>query len=121
MRCLILAITTLQLLGGAALADSDPAADFQKADKTLNATFRQVEHRLSDDADGKTRLINAQKAWISFRDAECTFQSSGEDGGSAAPMVVAACKAALTTERTKQLNAYLGCQEGDLACPVPAE
>src|SRR5690606_19485021 len=121
MRRLVLAVAALSLACPAALADSDPAADFQKADKTLNDTFKQIEHRLSDDADGKSRLVRAQRAWIAFRDAECTFQSSGDDGGSAAPLVIASCKAALTAERDKQLKAYLSCQEGDLACPVPSE
>jgi uncharacterized protein YecT (DUF1311 family) len=121
MRRLVLAVAALSLACPAAFADSDPAADFQKADKTLNDTFRQVEHRLSDDADGKSRLVHAQRAWIAFRDAECTFQSSGDDGGSVAPTVVAACKATLTADRNQQLKAYLNCQEGDLACPVPSE
>lgn len=121
MRGLAIALVTLPLLAVAALADSDPGADFQKADKALNATFRQIQNRLSDDADGKARLVKAQRAWIAFRDAECTFQSSGEDGGSAAPMVAASCKATLTAQRTRQLKAYLNCQEGDLACPVPAQ
>ncbi|MEQ1938996.1 lysozyme inhibitor LprI family protein [Mesorhizobium sp. CN5-321] len=121
MRRLVMAFAALPLLAAAALADSDPGADFQKADKALNSTFRQVQSRLSDDSGGKARLVKAQRAWIAFRDAECTFQSSGEDGGSAAPLVVASCKAELTTQRTKQLKAYLNCQEGDLACPVPAQ
>jgi hypothetical protein len=35
-------------------------------------------------------------------------------------MVVAECRQELTEARTRQLDAYLHCQEGDLACPVPA-
>ncbi len=106
---------------GVAHSSNDPSAGFQAADKALNQAFRQVEHRLSGDADGKARLVKAQRAWIAFRDAECMFQSSGEDGGSAAPMVIAVCKEKLTAARTGQLKAYLACEEGDLACPVPSE
>ncbi|MGB3832858.1 MAG: lysozyme inhibitor LprI family protein [Mesorhizobium sp.] len=121
MRLPLALTAALSLAVSAVFADSDPNADFQKADRALNQTFRQIEKRLADDASGKARLVTAQKAWIAFRDAECTFQSSGEDGGTAAPMVATSCRATLTEERTKQLKAYLHCQEGDLACPVLAQ
>ncbi|MBN9071719.1 MAG: DUF1311 domain-containing protein [Rhizobiales bacterium] len=120
MRPFIALVTVLAGLV-AAHASDDPAADFRKADKALNETFRQIERRLADDPDAKARLVQAQRSWISFRDAECDFQSGGADGGSVAPMVVATCKAALTSERDDQLKAYLDCEEGDLACPVPSE
>lgn len=120
MRLTVTLAFTLAGLG-AAWASDDLSADFQQADKALNETFRQIEHRLADDPGAKTRLVHAQRAWIAFRDTECAFQSSGEDGGSAAPMVIMACQTALTAERTEQLKAYLNCEEGDLACPVPSE
>ncbi|MEI5681238.1 DUF1311 domain-containing protein [Mesorhizobium sp. CGMCC 1.15528] len=119
MRFMLTGVSILSFAANAALAD--PASDFKKADQALNQTFKQIQKRIADDADGKARLVTAQRAWIAFRNAECTFQSSGDDGGSAAPMVAAACQAELTKNRTKQLKAYLNCQEGDLACPVPAE
>jgi hypothetical protein len=119
MRFMLAAAVTLSIAATAALAD--PGSDLKRADQALNQTFRKIQKRLADDADGKARLVKAQRAWIAFRDAECTFQSSGDDGGSAAPMVAAACQADLTRDRTRQLKVYLNCQEGDLACPVPAE
>ncbi|MHA6685214.1 lysozyme inhibitor LprI family protein [Mesorhizobium sp. A556] len=119
MRFFLAAVATLSFAATAALAD--PASDLKRVDQALNQTFKQIQKRLADDADGKMRLVTAQRAWIAFRNAECIFQSSGDDGGSAAPMVAAACQAELTKDRTKQLKAYLTCQEGDLACPVPAE
>ncbi|AEH88379.1 lysozyme inhibitor LprI family protein [Mesorhizobium opportunistum] len=119
MRFLLAVIATLSFATTAALAD--PASDFKRADQGLNQTFKQIQKRLADDSGGKARLVKAQRTWIAFRNAECTFQSGGDDGGSAAPMVAAACQAELTKDRNKQLKAYLNCQEGDLACPVPAE
>lgn len=114
-------LSAVVMLSFATTALADPTSDFKRADQALNQTFRQIQKRLADDADGKTRLLKAQRSWIAFRNAECTFQSSGDDGGSAAPMVAAACQAELTKDRTKQLKGYLNCQEGDLSCPVPAE
>lgn len=104
-----------------AFASDDPAADLKKADHELNLAYKQIETRLADDHDAKSRLVHAQRAWIAFRDAECVFQSGGEDGGSIAPTIVAVCDTALTTARTQQLKAYLNCEEGDLSCPVPAD
>lgn len=119
MRLITALAITLSIAATAALAD--PGSDLKKADQALNLTFKKVQKRLDDDAGGKARLVKAQRAWIAFRNAECTFRSSGDDGGSAAPMVAAGCQADLTKDRTRQLKAYLNCQEGDLACPVPSE
>ncbi|WP_054312104.1 lysozyme inhibitor LprI family protein [Mesorhizobium sp. 1M-11] len=120
MRKPVFTAFALAALASAAFAQ-DPGQDFTKADAALNATYRQVEHRLAGDAGAKARLITAQKGWIAFRDGECAFQSSGDDGGSAAPTILAACKASLTRTRTEQLKGYLHCAEGDLSCPVPAQ
>ena len=115
-----LAVTVMALSFGAPAAlAQEPSQDFAKADTALNAAYREVENRLADDADGKARLVAAQRAWLTFRDAECRFQSGAVEGGSAAPLAEASCKAALTESRTEQLNAYLNCEEGDITCPVP--
>ena len=118
---MIMALAAWAAMSTAAAASEDPYDDLKKADAELNQTFRLVEKRLSGDAAGKARLVTAQRAWIAFRDAECAFQSSGEDGGSVAPMVIADCSATLTGTRTEQLKRYLACEEGDLSCPVPGE
>lgn len=96
---------------GNALADGD---------KELNANYREIDKRLSDDTNAKKLLLSAERAWLLYRDSECTFSASGSVGGSIYPTVVASCKAALTNERNKALKAYLNCQEGDTSCPVPA-
>jgi uncharacterized protein YecT (DUF1311 family) len=102
-------------------ADLDVCADkdFQAADKALNQTFREIETRLSEDPDGKQRLIAAQKAWIGFRDAECDFQTFHSRDGSIYPMLVSECMTTLTKNRTEALKVYLACDEGDTLCPVP--
>jgi uncharacterized protein YecT (DUF1311 family) len=93
---------------------------FHEADKKLNTAYQQIETRLKDDAAATKLLIAAQRAWISFRDAECSFQGGPVDeAGSIYPMTVANCKAALTGARLKDFDAYLHCQEGDTSCPVP--
>lgn len=95
------------------------AKAFEAADRELNANFRDIQRRLGKDADTRRLLVEAQRAWILFRDAECTFQTSGAAQGSIFPLVFADCKTALTNDRTRQLRAYLACEEGDMNCPVP--
>jgi len=76
--------------------------------------------RLKGDAATSKLLLKAQKAWLAFRDAECTFQTSAAQGGSIQPMLQAYCLDDLTVKRTVALKSYLACEEGDMSCPVPA-
>lgn len=96
------------------------AADFKASDKQLNAAYGEIMKRLADDADGRKRLQAAQRAWVSFRDGECDFQTASTAGGTIHPMLVARCRTSLTDGRVKQLDVYLACEEGDMSCPVPA-
>jgi uncharacterized protein YecT (DUF1311 family) len=90
-------------------------AELKIADAQLNAAYAAVRQRLSED--GQKRLRDAERAWIAYRDAECMFRSSGDDGGSAAVMVDVQCQAELTQERAKYLESVRTCEDGDLSCP----
>lgn len=94
--------------------------DFDAADKKLNDAYKQIESRLKDNAASKKLLVDAQRAWVAFRDAECKFQGGPIDqAGTVYPMVVANCQTALTNDRLKDFQTYLNCPEGELNCPVP--
>ena len=95
--------------------------DYEAADASLNKTYGEIMKRLGDSPDGKKQLQVAQRAWITFRDAECAFANSDTESGSMHPMVMSQCFEAMTIDRTKQLADYLTCEEGDASCPVPAE
>lgn len=95
-------------------------AAFKESDKKLNELYKQIEARLSDDADTKKLLIQAQRDWVKFRDAECSFQTAGAAGGSMTPMLIAQCMDGLAQARVKDFEGYLNCEEGDMSCPVPA-
>ncbi|MDH2050474.1 lysozyme inhibitor LprI family protein [Achromobacter marplatensis] len=94
---------------------------YRKSDAELNAAYRTVTARLKDDQTTLAKLQSAQKAWLFFRDAECAFSSGGTTGGSAYPMVLSQCLDKLTQTRTKELRAYLKCEEGAMSCPVPGK
>ena len=93
---------------------------FKKADAELNAVYKKLQSRKNDDAEAAKLLIAAERAWVLFRDAECEFDAADNLGGSIYPMVYSGCLERLTQARIDQLNRYLRCEEGEVACSVPA-
>jgi uncharacterized protein YecT (DUF1311 family) len=92
------------------------AADFRAADARLNAAYRAITRRLTDDP-ARRSLVEAQRAWIRFRDAECEFDTKGYEGGSIRPMLFSECQERVTEQRTADLNAYLSCNRDGCAVP----
>lgn len=86
--------------------------DWEAADAELNATYKEVRKALAErDKDwtlggpkGTERLLDAQRAWITFRDAHCEVDSYSARGGSMQSMLYSGCLATLTRQRTKQLQ-----------------
>ncbi len=91
------------------------------ADKELNALYQQITARLKGEPDRKKLLVGAQREWVAFRDAECTFSASGVEGGSLYPLIYSNCTTDLTKARVQTFRNYLKCQEGDMGCPVPGQ
>ena len=89
--------------------------DFEQADARLNEQWRETaEHMRSLDAgiDRETdsqpghfeTLLEGQRAWLAFRDAQCQSEGFLARGGSVQPMLVSHCKAYLTELRIEQLR-----------------
>ncbi|QRZ16191.1 DUF1311 domain-containing protein (plasmid) [Paracoccus methylovorus] len=95
------------------------AADLQSSDATLNKLFQQIRQRLADDPKALGLFRDTQRAWIAFRDAECSFAAATSKGGSIWPMVHDICLNNLTKQRIAAFEQYLHCEEGDTTCPVP--
>jgi uncharacterized protein YecT (DUF1311 family) len=87
------------------------AQDWQAADDQLNAVWPKALAALkAADADlpdelkgGEKALLEAQRAWITFRDAQCKAEGYPMRGGSAEPLLVYGCMSVLTRERTEAL------------------
>jgi uncharacterized protein YecT (DUF1311 family) len=94
---------------------------YEKSDAELNALYKQILKRVKNDTVATRRLVSAQRAWIAFRDAECTFVASPSTGGSVYPMVLSHCRERLTRARVNDLKSYLHCEEGDVTCPLPPQ
>jgi uncharacterized protein YecT (DUF1311 family) len=89
-----------------------PTQTDQNLQRDHEAAFRQCQWK---------ELLQAQRARIAFRDAECDFSTADSQGGSIHPMLVSGCLQGLTEALAEQLGSYLECEEGDMSCPEPAE
>jgi len=92
------------------------ANDLMKADAAMNVQYRATmaamrkmdEYDAPDAKSGpsyRQALLTSQRAWLTFRDAECVVEGNSFRGGSGQNMAVASCKATLTRQRTAQLKA----------------
>jgi uncharacterized protein YecT (DUF1311 family) len=87
-------------------------ARYEETDKALNAQYKQtraamvaIDGDLEGDMKGAEQaLLKAQRAWISYRDAQCENYGFQARGGTMEPMLVAGCLADLTDLRTKELK-----------------
>ena len=92
--------------------------DFLIADAALNAQWKVTSAKLkardadweSYKPDNDTRpgwfasLLEAQRAWLSYRDAHCRVDGYTARGGSLEPLLSSTCKTALTKARTEELR-----------------
>lgn len=95
--------------------NADAARQAAAADRALNARYAAVVGGVSPAT--KLLLRDAQRSWIAFRDRQCVFEASGVRGGSAYPMIYSGCLARVTKDRTRDLDRFGRCEEGDLSCP----
>jgi uncharacterized protein YecT (DUF1311 family) len=82
------------------------ARAYQQADKALNRQYVATTLALRrEDAAGQrlSRLRQAQRAWITFRDAHCDSAFLADIGASLDYTLAIECRTHLTEERTRQL------------------
>lgn len=69
------------------------------------AVLRQWDADLSPEAaGGAAKLREAQRAWLTFRDAGCAAEGFAMRGGSAEPLLVYGCLERVTGERADALE-----------------
>ena len=87
--------------------------EFEKADKELNDTYKNLPKKRGLDEIFVQKMRKAQQSWLAFRDAElealfaCESPDPGACWGSMYPMSYMSEKARLTRERTEALRAIL--------------
>ena|ERR1700677_2676568 len=78
------------------------ANEAHAAEMTLQRTYNHYL-KLLKDAD-KKNLIEAQKAWVRYRDAECSAYGGQFEGGSMQPMQYDSCRLSTASQRNKELR-----------------
>ena len=93
------------------------------ADRTLRDTEAKLDaavttYRKRLERSQRAAFDESQRRWVAYRKAACEYQSSGVAGGSAYPMVLAACLTDYANERLTIITELMNCFEGDLSCPA---
>jgi uncharacterized protein YecT (DUF1311 family) len=81
-------------------------ARYLRAEKDLNAAYKELMKRLDNAQKEKLRLV--QRAWLRFRDTDGDFQADSVRGGTLGPLLRVAALADLTEARTAELRKSLG-------------
>jgi uncharacterized protein YecT (DUF1311 family) len=83
-------------------ADGDLNADYQAA----KAYLKELDRDLPEGLRGASQaLLEAQRAWIPYRDAACRTEGFQMRGGSMEALFVSSCLTTLTRRRSEDLRA----------------
>lgn len=80
-------------------------ADYEAADAELNRVWTEAISAARRLGAGD-ELLEAQRAWLPFRDAACAAEAAVFEGGTLAPFLRATCLTRLTERRTKDLSQF---------------
>jgi uncharacterized protein YecT (DUF1311 family) len=86
------------------------------AEAKLHAAVTAYRSRLAPSQ--RAAFDESQRRWVAYRQAACEFEASGVAGGSAYPMILAACLTDYANQRLDIIARLANCVEGDLSCPV---
>ena len=79
-------------------------AEWKRQDAALNTAYQAL---MAKTPNAEQPLIrNAEKAWVTFRDAECDAQAAPDAGGSIQSLVLLECKTDLTLLRIQTLKQH---------------
>jgi uncharacterized protein YecT (DUF1311 family) len=80
---------------------------WEKSEQELNAAYRELRNKLrtSELQHLEPRLIEAQRAWVKFREAHCAFEATMQvEGNSWTSFYEGSCKAEEAEQRTLYLR-----------------
>ena len=76
-------------------------AETKQQDARLNENYKRLMSKLSEER--KKTLLEAQRAWIRFRDANCAFWDEPA-GGQSAAITAKECFLTMTADRASELE-----------------
>ena len=77
---------------------------YRKADKELNDQYSKLSNSL--DLENRKNLVTAQRLWVKFRDADCTFYEPREESDNLVFSSRSICLTRRTLDRLEQLESY---------------
>ena len=87
------------------------AQDYERADAELNRVWGEVRATLQtmgNPVEGAPNpwetMLEAQRAWITFRDLACDAESAIYYGGSIRPLIYSSCLTRLTEQRMQDIR-----------------
>jgi len=85
---------------------------YRAADDLLNVTYQIYLKRLQRQKDASSkevlrRLVNAEVAWIKYKETNCVFSGIMMLGGTGESLVIGGCLANETLKRVDELNSVL--------------
>lgn len=88
------------------LASSEAALDAQWAEtvERMKALDARIDRENDKQPSHFNTLLDGQRAWVAFRDAQCLSESFMARGGSMQPMLDLQCKTYMTELRIQQLR-----------------
>lgn len=95
------------MLGGSTGASACFAArDAQDTDKQLNESYALLMKAFIKYSYPKDKLVNAERAWIKYRDQQCELENVTYGGINSVSW--ARCMSEITSERLAKINELLG-------------
>lgn len=79
---------------------------FEDSDAELQVLYRRLlaQPDMRADPEATRMLTESQRTWVTFRDAECEWQTIDSRGGTIRPMQIYGCSHTLTRQRIQQLT-----------------
>jgi uncharacterized protein YecT (DUF1311 family) len=104
--CIAKAGNTMQIMACNSVAQTFADARLNSVYQDWTEALKHPEHaEAKDDAEVLKRLVAAERAWIDFRDKDCSLQSTSMLGGTGEPMAAGDCEYAMTKARVMALEA----------------
>ncbi len=91
------------------------------AAKDANTQMNKIYQQLEDKRSNDRKLIDSQKAWVSFRDLNCKFTSGRYSVDTISSLIYSQCMERLTKQRTTELQSYLKRKEYECQCVQDAD
>ncbi|MHA6722759.1 lysozyme inhibitor LprI family protein [Sphingomonas sp. RS2018] len=113
--CIALSLASPAMAQTQAQMNAQAGAAYTRADAAMTSAWRvaYAAMKARDGADTSrgggfgyaAALLASQRAWLTFRDAQCVIEGGEFASGSLQGMTMARCRTRLTNERTAQLRA----------------